>query len=528
MSYYTGLITWGVSLFSAAVYYLTTAAATSLLTGAITKTTKVAYDRFVKAQNRSRALQGDIVTSSPSSMPKTIKTTHIVTCTDGRRYEITFSFKEQAAPLSDEEMQHLAQFCRQEVLEKLDKDFSKEDDQFTITLNENGTATANKGYLSFQGKNVVTDPQRAQRLYNILAPLTVKILTPEETTHIRQALAEGSLPKRPSSQLFSLPKIPNGGNTCFLAAMMHAHFSDPEIIKAAEKARDEAEENSDQKEALTILCKYLEAYKNAPAKRASIHHIEGLRRALFLLNPDIFKEDSTAQEDATEAAKVFLAVIRPHLPAHYKTQLVGTLKLQKNSFFSRFNKPQKQDNEPEESYGELNLSISKNSQLSSSIDAFFHDKPNTGLKVDNIGYKVLSKDQKLLSAPERLTLTFNRFDQHGRKNGAPIRGVQEALLLPYVEGFSAAYQLEGVIIHQGNTIEKGHYIALRRTQNQDGTHSYWSASDSEIQEISVEDFLMQSQHAYQLIYRKVEKKADGIVVRRRLQAPPRDDDFVIE
>jgi hypothetical protein len=110
---------------------------------------------------------------------------------------------------------------------------------------------------------------------------------------------------------------------------------------------------------------------------------------------------------------------------------------------------------------------------------------------------VLKGKKSIYKSPMSLALQLQRFDQQGKKNNKMMK-FQEILdikrTITEKQTQPATYHLYAVIVHTGDTINAGHYIAYVKSSN-----GIWYCMDNDqVQQVSVKRLL--SENPYMLFY----------------------------
>jgi|GEM_PF-4700449 len=296
--------------------------------------------------------------------------------------------------------------------------------------------------------------------------------------------ASATAPKGPT-----LPSMPNGGNTCFIAALTQAFLGgDEKILEMTAHAEKRA--FGKEKEALSILNRFLQVHAvcrslNEPVPSEETSRV---RKALSLLGLE--GAERPTQQDADEAlVALFSAVAEKTNGFQTKLWALDTLGAPQDAPKARLRADERTLDaarrifwEPSQpNWGRVDLSLPKGKgSLPSMIQTFFFEdkskeKPRETLRrQDETGrerlFPLQSKRMCLETAPERLTVVFKRF-QGARKVDADVQGIGEVLEMPgdyFLDGRQARYRLDGAVFHLGKTPSSGHYTALRRVVSPQG------------------------------------------------------------
>ncbi len=333
----------------------------------------------------------------------------------------------------------------------------------------------------------------------------------------------------------ALATIPNGGNTCFFAALTQAFLAvDPQILEAFHLAVDKAEGND--KRALLGIFNYLKIYRSCQLKGIPVPReiTNQIRESLALLG---LEGRGPVQQDPEEALMVIMGKLLGYLPedtAIFHTRIWTASVLDDiATFFSWlwslfFGKvPVSLGSEervidaankifwepPEPNFGKIELSFDARNDFSSMIQRYFFENKSRQderlRRLDHTGqekeFRFVSKRKVFEKAPERLTISFKRFDNH-RKINSHVQGIGEELELRkeyFLDNTGGQYRIDGVVIHQGPNRDGGHYYALRRTIDENGIHSYILADDAQVFPLSQQEFQKYLSQSYILFYKKI-------------------------
>ncbi|MBI5272438.1 MAG: hypothetical protein HY861_00460 [Chlamydiia bacterium] len=133
-----------------------------------------------------------------------------------------------------------------------------------------------------------------------------------------------------------------------------------------------------------------------------------------------------------------------------------------------------------------------------------------GYEPEQEGQQYETRGIQFQRAPEFLNIQLKRFQNIG--NDQALRKIETPIAVPleielpathvqttYTEALR--YRLESFAVHQGPSLEGGHYVAYRATSDTEGRMHYWQLNDRQQKEISRNEFLSAAQtSAVQFMY----------------------------
>lgn len=168
----------------------------------------------------------------------------------------------------------------------------------------------------------------------------------------------------------------------------------------------------------------------------------------------------------------------------------------------------------------LSLGINNCSSLSKAIENYFKDEHLEGYvcKNDGCNAQTSNRGTKLHTLPRSLIIQLKRFS-HVNNIAAKINRHMtygESLsLTAFCDGEqSALYELKAVVVHEGSSIDEGHYVAYCKLKE---SSSYSCYDDAEVYEVSAKKVL--DSKAYLLVYELLPEAVDSLQSIANVVAP---------